>query len=455
MLNKHFLYVIWVVILLVIAGCNDDDDDDDDFESFTPFERVATISGVYDATGQLDEKATYARTQEVAKNIARYIATHVESETLGADIIQGGNWVVAGVESEPTAHSFENDLSSAILGIPSQQSIDSSEPFSATNMKKVQVVEICNRTYAGQALGAIPVTGSVTVDNGVIHATALPCEIAVHNEGGQIQVNMLNPNGIFSLFFTDVLFGPQMADADFSDAMMALPGQVKKEIRAIVIAALEDWDSQSGIGFTEVQEAIGPTYGSNEDITNVIKNTSAQSPYLHYVYTKQDGGIFSSDDVKRIAQTVINTMTIHGEDNAGQQEGALLALLSSPSASWRSARHAPLPMPGGNQVVESCSPHYAKMAIGTAYLDHATALPCEIGFNTIEGGQKLLVSFLNPIYMFGALFADMSDAEKAAFGSVPDDVLNDLVTIVDYTLTNKLVIAVNPKERVIYDMLGQ
>jgi hypothetical protein len=112
-------------------------------------------------------------------------------------------------------------------------------------------------------------------------------------------------------------------------------------------------------------------------------------------------------------------------------------------------------MPGGNQVVESCSPHYAKMAIGTAYLDHATALPCEIGFNTIEGGQKLLVSFLNPIYMFGALFADMSDAEKAAFGSVPNDVLNDLVTIVDYTLMNKLDIVVNPKQQVTYDMLGE
>ncbi|KHD09174.1 hypothetical protein PN36_02965 [Candidatus Thiomargarita nelsonii] len=452
MLNKHFLYVIWVIILLVIAGCNDDDDDDENFEAFTPFERVATIPAVSDAAGQVDEKATYARVKDVTKSIARYIATNVESETIGADI-KGGDWVVAGLETQPTAISFEDDLSSAILAIPSQQSIDSSKPFSATNMKTVQVVEICNRTYAGQALGAKLVTDSVTVDNGLIHATALPCEIAVHNEDGQIQVNMLDPNAIFRLFFTDVLFGLQMNDADFSEAMTKLPSQVKKEIRAIIIAALETWRSQSGINFTVVQEPIGPTYRSNEDITNSIKNTPEKSPYLHYVYTKQDGGIFTSDEVKHIAQTVVNTLTIHGEPNAGKQEAALLALLSSPDASWRSARHAPLTMPGGNQVVESCSPHYAKMAIGTAYLDHATALPCEISFNTIDGGQKLLVSFLSPNYMFGALFADMSDAEKAAFANVPNDVLNDLRHIVDYALTKKLDVTLNPKQQVTYDML--
>ena len=111
-------------------------------------------------------------------------------------------------------------------------------------------------------------------------------------------------------------------------------------------------------------------------------------------------------------------------------------------------------MPDGSKVVEPCSPTYAKEAIGTTRLDHASALPCEIAFRLINGGSDLLVSYLDPNFMFGVMFSDMSDEEITAFGDIPAVVLDDLQKIVNYSLENDLQdIVLGGGEQVFYDML--
>ena len=73
----------------------------------------------------------------------------------------------------------------------------------------------------------------------------------------------------------------------------------------------------------------------------------------------------------------------------------------------------------------------------------ATALPCEIQVNKIEEGAKLFVTYLNPHFMFNALFSDafnkMTDEELEAFAELTADVLADLQTIVGYAVDVTLV----------------
>ena len=112
-----------------------------------------------------------------------------------------------------------------------------------------------------------------------------------------------------------------------------------------------------------------------------------------------------------------------------------------------------LAMPGGNFVVEACSPTYAKLAISSTRLDHAPALPCEIAFKAINGGTELLVSYLDPNFMFDIMFADMTDVEKEALGNLPGVVLKDLQNIVNYSFENDLDILLSNGMQVEYDML--
>ena len=144
-------------------------------------------------------------------------------------------------------------------------------------------------------------------------------------------------------------------------------------------------------------------------------------------------------------QAIINTMSIHGQTvtdpdgtvrEAGEHAEDLESILS-PGSSWRSARPTPLPLPGFNFVIEACSPKYAKMAMSTG-LHHVTALPCEITVQvidqdpTVTGKETLVVSYLDPHFMLGALFADISEAEQQAFEdeNIPGEIMDDLQDIV-------------------------
>lgn len=108
-----------------------------------------------------------------------------------------------------------------------------------------------------------------------------------------------------------------------------------------------------------------------------------------------------------------------------------------------------------------CSPTNAIRAMSTG-MHHATAVPCEVALTAIEYKDeedrdvtKLLVSYLDPHFMFNALFKDafnqMSDEELAEFAALPPLVLEDLQTIVAYALENHP--ELGDPEQVWYDML--
>jgi hypothetical protein len=66
--------------------------------------------------------------------------------------------------------------------------------------------------------------------------------------------------------------------------------------------------------------------------------------------------------------------------------------------------------------------------------------------------EALVISYLDPNFMLGALFADMSDEEKEALGGIPALILGDLETIVQYAL-DKSHTKLDSGEQIWYDML--
>ncbi len=399
---------------------------------FTPFTRIASIPAIR-VNGAVDPVATYDYARDIALTIASFAAN--EDEAVWG--IAQSNWVLGGAPEGPGVSM--DAVSAAVLEIPSPFPIDPSQPVSAANTKKVSVMDMCNKTLASKALGVLPVVGETKVANGFVHAVALPCEIAVYADGDQVQVEMLNAEAIFTLFFTDVVFGEQMQDPAFAAEIRSLPAQVNAELPALVYAAL----GNAGISYSAQNEPLGPRYANEWDIVRAVAATPYNSPYIQYVYHKADGTVFTDAEATTIAQTIIDTMTINGQADAGIHAPDLDAMLS-PGGLWRSARPAPLNLPGGNKVLEACSPKYAKMAMGTG-LHHATALPCEISITRIDGGERILVSFLDPNFMFKALFRDaieaMSEEERASFAELPQLVLADLQTIVQYAFDVNLPLA--------------
>jgi uncharacterized protein (DUF302 family) len=412
--------------------------------SFTPFSRVATMEVVLDSNGEFDKSATDIKAKEAAKRLGYYLATVVEDSNLDP-VYQGGDWILGGYEGPPPTQP--DDVKHAILGIPTPNPID----------QKVNVLDLCNKTYASMALGVKPIVEGKKVVNGYTHAPTLPCEVAIYYDADKIYVDMLDPSAIFKLFFSDVLFSDEMKDDDFARAIQAMPPQVKAELKSIIYSALSEFDPD----LVQMDERLGPAYESIGDIINTVHASPNQSPYKHVAYTKAGGGVFVKGDTAFVAQTIIDTMSIHGEPGAGTHDDDLDAILSEGSL-WRSARPTPLGIPGApekNYVIEACSPSYAKKALGTG-AHHATALPCEISVQRVnldasEDGttEALVISYLDAHFMFGALFKDITDAEKEAYADLPTSVMNDLEAIVEYALSVDLGIKLNPGEQISYNML--
>lgn len=435
-----------------------------DFKSFTPFSRIATLPVVIDEAGAVDHAATYARGKAAALYLAEYVANNVDSG-------EGGDWVLGGT-SGPCRKSQSctaDEIKHAILGIPSPEPIDPALPMSPSNTKKASVLDFCNEHYAKQALGVAPIIGDKKVVNGYSHTPALPCEVSVWNDDKHIYVDMLDPNGIFTLFFTDVHFSDDMlTDPAFAEAISALPPKVKAEIKAIVQYAMGEFAEINGLVAAEMDVPLGPWYTSMDQVVEAVDASPEDSPYKHVGYTRKNGGDFDSDDALNVAQTIIDTMSIHGNPDAGTHtakigRGETLDSILSPGSSWRSARPTPLPLPGKNYVIEACSPKFAKMAMGTG-LHHVTALPCEITVQVIDqtgDGSKetLVVSYLDPHFMLGALFADISDDDKAKFAEIPGTIMDDLQKVVAAALDHKYSgpkvkgVKLNPGVQISYDML--
>ena len=81
--------------------------------------------------------------------------------------------MLGGLEGEATEEAIEE----AILRVPTPQPIDPDLPMSSTNRKKVNVIELCNRTFAQKAMGLAPIIegdDTTKIVNGKIHDPALP-----------------------------------------------------------------------------------------------------------------------------------------------------------------------------------------------------------------------------------------------------------------------------------------
>jgi Domain of unknown function DUF302 len=439
------------------------------FEPFTPVSRIASMN-VVRVNGEIDYKASYAKARAASVALATYVARLKEADQLGADVITGIDWKLGGTSEGciSTRTCTDDEINHAVLAIPSPSPIDPNDAayladgtVTKANTKKANVLDFCNKKFASLAMGVTPITGNAAdgtgkyVVNGYSHAPALPCEVSIWLDDNKIYVDMLDPSAIFTLFFSDVLFSEEMQDANFAAALNAMPPQVKGEIKAIIYAALSEFDPDTQV----MDKKVGPVYKNMDDIVKVVDSSTYDSPYKHMSYTKVDGGVFTDAESKGIAQTIINTLSKEAEGEVPgvhptiiNETGDTLDSILSPKSSWRSARLEPISIPGKNHIIEACSPKYAKMAMGTG-LSHVNALPCEITVKTIANGTKLVISYLDPDFMLKSMFADISEEEKAQFGAIPGIIMNDLQAIVAAALSVNSGIALNPGVQISYNML--
>ena len=425
--------------------------------NLTPFARVAEIGPI------VDPYAADTLAKAAATVIATYVAT-VDDRLPPTEY--PANWILGGLEGEVTAEKVE----AAILRVPTPFPVDPTDP--ASPLKKVNIVEMCNPLFAQKALGLLPVVtddDSTKIIDGYIHAPALPCEVAIYvDEQGYVNVEMLNPEAIFTLFFTDVLFGEQMEDEDFAAAIQELPVQVNEEIRTILLLALEGLEDVDVVAI-EPPLPLGPVYRNLKQVAEVVEETPYASPYVHFAYrlkgkvddddddSDDEKGAasraFASTDAKVVAEAIIATLKLTGEEREALNEALNFT-------DWTSPRAAPLPIPN-NQVVEACSPTNAKAAMALG-MYHATALPCEIAVTVVdldgdEVTETLMISYLDPHFMFGAMFNDAFDTltEDALeeLLALPPKVLADLQTIVAYAIEHELDMDLTRPRQVFYDML--
>ncbi|MCW9025633.1 MAG: hypothetical protein OQK73_13245 [Gammaproteobacteria bacterium] len=426
------------------------------FKHLTPFSRVAMMPVVRGAKGAIDYEATYAKANAAAVAVAQYLVDNIESETLGADVIKGYDWKLGGESDSAANEHFE--IGDTILRIPTPERINPTLPASKANTLKTNVIEFCNKMYASMALGVAPIVDDNTIVNGYTHAPALPCEVSIWNDDKHIYVDMLDPSAIFTLFFTDVLLSDDMNDKAFADAITAMPPQVKSEIKAILYEVLSNFDPD----MQTMDKMIGPRYTSMEQVLAAVDAAPEDSPFKHVAYTKVDGGTFTETESKAVAQTIIDTLSketgtpgVH--PTVINEDGDTLDSILSPKSSWRSGRLTPITIPGKNHVIEACSPLYAKMAMSTG-AHHVTALPCEITVKIIDrdgapGAETLVISYLDPHFMLGALFADITEEEAIEFAAIPGNIMTDLQYVVAAALDVNSGIALNPGVQISYDML--
>ena len=235
------------------------------FKHFTPYSRVAQLP-VVRVQGEIDYPATYAKAKAASTVPGRLCCPLQGLGGAGRGChprVTTGCWAGLHWTCRKTQTCTDDEIAHAILEIPSPEPIDPNDPayladgtVTKANTKKANVLDFCNEHYAKQALGVAPIVGDKKVVNGYSHTPALPCEVSIWNDDKHIYVDMLDPNAIFTLFFTDVLISEDMADRDFADAISALPPQVKAEIKAIVQHAMSEFDPDA----ESLDKALGPRY---------------------------------------------------------------------------------------------------------------------------------------------------------------------------------------------------
>ena len=189
------------VAMFAIIGCGSDDSTTVKEEiTITPYQRIATVPG------------TKADIEKIALKISDYVVNTDEKAVLGFP----SNWVIAG--ANPHANeTYEGNAD--LIPIP----VDTGK-----EVYKSRVIEFCNGPYATQA-----------INTGQQHGSALPCEVAVHSDGTNVYVDMLNADAIFTIFF------PGIEDPD--GKLKSMAESVKSEIRRMVMASLENETNSLGL----------------------------------------------------------------------------------------------------------------------------------------------------------------------------------------------------------------
>ena len=400
------------LLLLGMNGCGSNGSDTVAEETITPYTRVAVINDTTDVAG-------------IADKIAHYVTLTDETNATGHNF--PAPWVIAGANKKDNETYSTEDL----LAIPS-----AGTDFGG----KSRVIEFCNGKYATMA-----------TNTGRFHGSALPCEVAVHSDGTNTYVDMLDAHAIFSLFFTDI-------DEDAKAALGPVVNAVNSEIREMILAGLDDTTVAAlspttnafgttdeaatittAIPYTESTLAMGPEFTQDDIDTEV----ALRNPYVVFKYKAKNGiATFDADDAANFAQQIIDTMGYEG--NLGWTSTLIYENVPgvSEGSGWKSAREHPLNIPGV-KVVEACSGKYATKAttLGNEYL---TALPCEITVyvdETDETNQTLSVSYLSPNFMFGTMFQGAVEEAFATekitsdqvieYSTLPEVVFSDLRLIVD------------------------
>lgn len=392
------------------ATANENANENSKRKSISPYTRVAVLAG------------TWADVPAVAEKIAQYVVyTNEADEPLRLPT----NWVIAGANGGADGHSkpFETWETTDLLPIPGMGSVVKGT---------ARVIEFCNKAYALEAIGT-----------GRFHGSALPCEVSVHSDGTNIYVDMLDAGAIFNIFFTDAT---DTFDADQNEAFAEMAADVKSELRIMIKAGLEDDSGVSGsaaIAYTESFLEMGPQF-TQAKIDNDI---AFRSPYIVYKYsgngTAADGSFVKGTDDKALAEAIIHALGTGTAGNTANFTPGLEGL--SAGSLWRSGRPEPIAIPNV-QVVEACSPKYAKKAtaLGNEYI---TALPCEFTVyvdETDDTNQTIAISFLNPNFMFGTMFegavsnafanGDLTKADVIEYSTLADVVFGDLRMVVDHAV---------------------
>lgn len=316
-----------------------------------------------------------ATTSEVLSVLAEYI--HERDDRLDG---LPDRWIVAGTESlEPGAHPSE-----AAMNLPNE----------------TKLLEVCNHTYAGQAMSF-----------GGAHGVALPCKIAIVPGEQGAKVYLLNPEGIFSAFFRDI-------PDEYAAGMAGLAATVRQELEGIIVSALGSMTSNFP------KEDIGPAW-DEEDLGTFATMDYSVEFSINIPEEHRADDSTKHNFKEEVLWAIMETLTYVGQEGI-QKVGSGVPGLSV--GDWHAARPAPVSLPGDVSLISKCSPTYAGAALSTG-LHHAPALPCRSAV-WVEG-NKVHVHLLDPGFMFPVFFADVDREYMESMGEMADAVRSDLTLIIE------------------------
>ena len=244
------------------------------------------------------------RSKAAALALANYVALYKDAAVLGENVIKGVDWVLGGTSG--TCRSTRTCTADEIRRPSSKsprrsRSTPTTPPISGNRHghrgqhQESQRAGLLQRDLCQAGARRVAHRRHKKVVNGYSHTPALPCEVSIWNDDEHIYVDMLDPNAIFSLFFTDVLFSADMADPPSPRRSRDLPPQVKSEIRAVVLHAMNEFDAKT----KTVDKQLGPKFKNMDQVVDVVANSPYQSPYKHVGYTKVDGSGVHRDRLRQ------------------------------------------------------------------------------------------------------------------------------------------------------------